>query len=241
MTQPHAVVIALAMVIAAVGRPLATQRGDSRAATQTPPPGWSETLRSTLDMTLAGKHDEVIAVYEKWVATYPNFGDAHSMLCGAYEAKARDLMVKRVPDAGSLALKLLDQAAVHARRAFELGNDPRTAIRALIDIYGPLSLNRPAEQERAIREAVTRYPAEPLAHSEFISLLISKGEKIDPALQAARTAIPNVARARMEYADLLLAQAQHAREPYRTALLGEVERLAAEAKRLPKRLRPAAG
>jgi tetratricopeptide (TPR) repeat protein len=234
MKPPRLILFAVALMIAPVAHSMATQRGVSRADPPPPPPGWRETLRSTLDLTLAGKHDEVIAIYEKWVAKYPDFGDAHSMLCGAYEAKARDLMVKRVPNAGSLAPKLLEQAAVHGRRAFELGNDPRTAIRGLIDIYGPLGLNRPDEQERVIREAVKRYPAEPLAHSEFISLLISKGEKIDTALQAARTVIPIAGKARLEYADLLLGEAQRVPEPYRTTLLGEVERLTAEAKRLPE-------
>jgi len=231
MKQLRVFVIALAVLVP-VGQATARQRGE---AAQTPPPGWQEAMRSTLDMTLAGKHDEVIAVYEKWVAKYPNFGDAHSMLCGAYEAKARDLLSRRVPDAGSLALKLFEQGAVHARRAFELGSDPRTAIRGLIDIYGPLGLGRPDEQERVIREAVKRYPAEPLAHGEFISLLISKNEKIETALTAARSAIPDVAKTQLEYADLLSRQAQHVGEPYRATLLAEAERVTAAVKRLPKR------
>lgn len=238
MKQVPVIVIALAIMTAAtVGQAMATQRGESRATPKTPPAGWREAIRSTLDMTLAGKHDEVIAIYEKWVAKYPDFGDAHSMLCGAYEAKARDLLSKRVPDAGFLALNLLEKGAVHARRAFELGDDPRTAMRGLIDIYGPLGLDRPDEQERVIREAVKRYPAEPLAHGEFISLLMNKGDSIDTALTAARSAIPNVAEARLEYAELLLKQAQRAREPYRATLLAEVERLTAQAKGLPKRPR----
>jgi hypothetical protein len=244
MNHARVIVTALAIIISATaGQAIATPRGQSRATPHTPPPGWREAIRSTLDMTLAGQHDEVIAIYEKWVAKYPDFGDAHSMLCGAYEAKARDLLSKRVPDAGFLALNLLEKGAVHARRAFELGDDPRTAMRGLIDIYGPLGLNRPDEQERVIREAVTRYPAEPLAHGEFISLLMNKGERIETALTAARSAIPKVAEARLEYAELLLKQAQRAREPYRAMLLAEVERLTAEAKGLPKhpRLRPSAG
>ena len=214
---------------------MAIQRAESRAPGQAPLPEWRQTLMSTLDMTLAGKHDEVIAIYEKWVAKYPDFGDARSMLCGAYEAKARDLLSKRVPDAGPLASKLLEKAAVQARRAFEIGGDPRTAIRSLIDIYGPFSLNRPDEQERVIREAVVRYPAEPLAHAEFIALLIKKGDPIDTALSAARSAIPAAADPRLEYADLLRDQAQTAREPYRAKLLAEVQRLTAEAGRLPRK------
>src|SRR6266542_3679547 len=193
MKQARVTLIALAtMICVTAGQVIAMQRGQSPAHARTPPAGWREAIGSTLDMTLAGKHDEVIAIYETWVAKYPDFGDAHSMLCGAYEAKARGLLLKRVPDAGFLALNLLDKAAVHARRAFELGDDPRTAIRGLIDIYGPLSLDRPDEQERAIREAVKRFPAEPLAHSEFISLLINKGDSIDTALSAARSAILNI-------------------------------------------------
>jgi hypothetical protein len=188
-----------------------------------------------LDLTLAGKHDEVIAIYEKWVAQYPAFADAHAMLCGAYEAKARDLLVKRVPDAGALALQWLEKGAVHAQRAFELGGDPRTSMRALIDIFGPLSLNRPAEQERVIREAVKRYPAEPLAHGELIALLVSKGDNIDAALRTARDVIPKVGATRLEYAQLLLRHARRAAEPYRTQLLAEVEFITAEARGQQKR------
>jgi len=232
MKQLRVCMVALTVTMfVPVDQTMAGQRGK---APQTPPPGWHEAVRSTLDMTLAGKHDEVIAIYEKWVAKYPDFGDAHSMLCGAYEAKARDLLSRRVPDAGSLALKLFEQGASHARRAFELGDDPRNAIRGLIDIYGPLALRRPDEQERVVREAVKRYPAEPLAHAEFILLLIGKGESIDNALTAARSAIPNVADAQLEYADLLSRQAERVSDPYRRTLLAESERVTAAAKQLPK-------
>jgi tetratricopeptide (TPR) repeat protein len=232
------VLTALVLMPAAASDALATQRGEVSPTAQATPAGWRETTRSTLEMTLAGKHDEVIAIYEKWVANHPAFGDAQAMLAGAYEAKARDVLVKRVPDAGVVALNLFEKAAIHARRAFELGGpDPRSAIRALIDIYGPIGLNRPEEQERVIRDAIRRYPAEPLAHSEFIALLIAKGDNIDRALAAARATLPTAAKTRLEYADLLLVQAQRAREPYRTALLAEVERITSAAQQPRKRPR----
>jgi len=46
--------------------------------------------------------------------------------------------------------------------------------------------------------------------------------------------IPNVAKARLEYADLLSSQAQRVGDPYRATLLAEAERVTAAAKRLPK-------
>jgi hypothetical protein len=205
-----------------------TQRSDATA--QAVPPGWRDATKTTLDLTLAGKHDEVIAIYENWVAKYPRFAEAHVMLAGAYEAKARDLLVKRVPDAGAAALKLFEQSAAQLRRAFALGGDPRVVIRPLIDIYGPLGLNRPDEQERAIRDAVGRYPADALAESEFIGLLVTRGEPIDSALASARTALAKDPNARLEYAESLLQRAQRAPEPYRRQLLSEAERIIGKAK-----------
>ena len=235
MAQPPTMTSGLVFFIAFVAA-IVTSQATARGATQrpdaaqAPPAGWRDATRTTLDLTLAGKHDDVIAMYESWVAKYPSFAEAHVMLAGAYEAKARDLLVKRVPDAGGAAMSLFKHSAAHLRRAFELGGDPRTVVRPLIDIYGPVGLNQPDEQARAIRDAVGRYPADALAESEFIGLLVARRESIDAALTSARTALAKDPNARLEYAESLLRLAQRAPEPYRGQLLGEAERIIGKAK-----------
>ena len=89
MKHLHRVVRLLVLLLCAVGQPSASQTASGRASgprrdTQAPPPGWSETLNKTLDMTIAGKDAEVVAIYEKWVAEYPNFSEAHAMLASAH-------------------------------------------------------------------------------------------------------------------------------------------------------------
>jgi hypothetical protein len=96
---------------------------------------------------------------------------------------------------------------VHLRRAFELGGGdaPEVAIRSLIDIYGLVGLNRPDEEEKIAREAVVRYPAEPIAHAELITALLKRGAEPEAvkALAAARAALPKTAEPRFDLAHTL--------------------------------------
>jgi tetratricopeptide (TPR) repeat protein len=192
----------------AAGRPLVNQGGAARGSVQGRPPGWSDTLGKTLDLTIAGKHGDVVAIYEQWVAKYPNFADAHGMLGGAYESLGMDALTSRASDAALTALKYFETAATHLRRAFDLGGGetPSIAIRSLVDIYGPYRLRLPEQQAAVVREALEKYTAEPRAHGEYIKLLMVKGEKpeaVDSAVRAARTAVPKAAEPRIELAALL--------------------------------------
>ena len=176
--------------------------GQTARFLKTPPPGWSEAVQTMMDLTLDGKHQEVIALAGKWAAKYPTFVDAHLMLGGGYESLGRDLLRVKKDATSAERVKLYETAASHYRRAFELGGErPELTIRTLIDIYGSIALNRPAEKEKVVREAVVRYPASPLAHSELITLLLVKGEQpaaVEKAVAAARARLPKTVDARLD-------------------------------------------
>lgn len=174
---------------------------------ETEPPGWSETRRKAMDLTLEGKDREVLAMYEQWVAKHPNFADGHFMLGAAHESVARALITSRAADAQATRIKHFEAAAVHMRRGLELAGPEASffMMRSLIDLHGPIGLNRPAEYEKLVREGVTRYPAEPHAHAYLLALLATKGEPIDSAARAARAAIPKGADARVDLAGALVA------------------------------------
>jgi hypothetical protein len=173
-------------------------------------------------MTIEGKDADVVAIYEKWVADYPNFADAHAMLAGAHESLGRAALRSRAPDAANTSTAQFEIVAVHLRRAVDLtaSSDAMTydPIRSLIDIYGPLGLNRPAEYERLVGEGLKRHPADPLAHAYVIAVLARKGDPIDGAARAARAAMPKTAHARTELAAVLMAFARDDGETVAVAL-----------------------
>jgi len=79
------------------------------------------------------------------------------------------------------------------------------AIRSVADLYGPYGLNRPAEREAFVRDARRRYPSEPRAHSELVTLLLETGRNADAeaAVIEASRAVPSAGR--IELADSLWA------------------------------------
>lgn len=170
MKQPALVIMLLLMVNGITPSVFAGTGSSAQTKRPATPPGWSETLRQTLDLTLASKHTEVIAIMETWVAKYPNFYEARMMLGAAHENIARDVRASRAPDAAAKSVPHYETAVAHFRRGLELPGAGFDAMRALIDIHGPLALNRPAEYERLVREAVKRYPSEPGAHAYLIAL-----------------------------------------------------------------------
>ena len=190
--------------------PAAPQAG----RTQTPP-GWADTKRKARDLTLEGKDVEAVALFERWVAEHPNFPEGHFRLGAAEESLAQGLVANRAPGHETTRVKHFEAAAGHMRRARELaGPDaPFLMLRALIDLHGVIGLNRPAEYERLVREGVARYPAEPQAHGYLLALLAAKGESIEAAVRAARTAIPPGADGRVALAGALVAQVGRSRQP----------------------------
>ena len=183
-----------------------------QAPSQTPPPGWRDATRKALDLTLEGKDLEVIAMWEKWVAQYPKFGEARMMLGAAHESLARSIRTGRAPGARADMTKHYDAAISHMRRAIDDAGPgaPFEWMRSLIDIHHPvLGALRGNEYERLVREGVKRYPAEPHAHSYLIAMLADANQPIDAAAAAARAAIPKTADAR---ADLAGSLAAHARQ-----------------------------
>jgi hypothetical protein len=236
--KPFFIVVAVASLLV-----LAAQRVESSGAgpaapqagrPPTEPPGWSETKRKALDLTLEGKDLAVLAIYEQWVAKHPNFADGHFMLGAAHESVARALLTSRAADAQSTRTKHFEAAAVHMRRGLELaGRDASfDMMRALIDLHGVIGINRPAEYERLVREGITRFPAEPLAHAYLLALLATKGEPIETAARAARAAIPKGPDARVDLAGALVAEVGNLgrlTHPLAPTLLPEASRLVDEA------------
>ena len=199
---------------------------------QNRPPGWSEAVQQSLDLSLAGKHAEMIALFEKWVARYPNFGEARLMLGGAHENVGRDILVSRAPDARSKSAKHFEAAVVHFRKALELPGADIMTMRVLIDVHGPVGLDRPAEYERLVDEGLKRFPAEPAAHAYRIALLARKDQPLDDAVRAALAATAKRPDARATLAGMLY---QSALEPFPTgaaALLRVALQFAEEALKL---------
>ena len=166
---------------------------------------WQEAKSKALDLTLSGKDLEVVAIYEKWVSQYPNFPEAHFMLGGAHESVARATFGSGARDGVTTRAKHFDAAILHLRRAIELAGRraPFDWVRGFIDIHGVVGVNRPAEYERLVREAVTRYPADPFAQAYLLALLARKGQPLEAAAAAARAAIPKGADARVDLAGSL--------------------------------------
>lgn len=177
----------------------------------TPPPGWREAMSKALDLTIEGKDLEVVAMWEKWVAQYPKFGEARMMLGAAHESAARSIRTGRAPGGSAARDKHYEAAILQMRRAMDEAGSrvPFDWTRSFIDIHGLLGVNRPADYERLVHEAVKRHPAEPLAHGYLIALLAERNQPIDAAATAARAAIPRNADARATLASSL---AQHARD-----------------------------
>ena len=209
-----------------------------QAGAEAPPPGWREATSKALDLTLAGKDLELIAIYEKFVAQYPNFAEGHFMLGTAYESAARATIRSRTPDASATRAKYFETAIVHMRRGLELAGRraPFNWMRGFIDIHGIVGVNRPAEYEQLIRAAVKQYPAEPYAHSYLLALLAEKGQPIAAAAAAARAAIPRTAAARADLAGSLAFYVKDFRrlmpESAVKALLAEASSLVDEALKL---------
>ena len=237
--KPFCIAIAVASLLVVAERSQAASSGAGPAAPQasrpqTPPPGWSETKRKGLDLMMAGKDLAALAIFDKWVAAHPEFGEGHLWLGAAHEGVARATFTSRAPDAPTTRTKHFEAAVLHLRRGLELAG-PDTSFmtrRSLIDLHGVIGLNRPTEYERLVREAVARHPTEPLAHAYLLQLLATKGEPIEAAARAARAALPKGPGARVALAGSLVAKVRdlgRLTPALGPALLPEASRLVEEA------------
>ena len=240
--KPFCIAIAVASLLVVAERSRAASSGAGPAAPQvgrpqTPPLGWSETKRKGLDLMMAGKDLAALAIFDKWVAAHPEYGEGHFWLGAAHEGVARATVASRAPDAPTTRTKHLEAAVLHMRRGLELAG-PDTSfmtLRSLIDLHGVIGLNRPAEYERLIREAVARHPTEPLAHAYLLQVLATKGEPIEAAARAARAALPKGPGARVDLASSLVAKVRdlgRLMPALGPVLLPEASRLVEEALRL---------
>lgn len=239
------ILVAVALLLAPIARPggvssVAGLEATQAGGAQSVPPGWAETKSKTLDLTLAGKDLEVVAIYEQWVAKHPDFSEAHAMLGAAHESVARTMLTSHAPDVSVARTRHFEAAVLHLRRALELA-DPRDRqytfmiMRTLIDLHGLVGLNRPAEYERLVLEGVKQFPAEPFAHAYLLEVLAKKGEPIDAAARAARAAIPKGPGALVNLADILVRVVEDEARltpALATALLPEASRLVNEALKL---------
>lgn len=175
------------------------------------PAGWPAAAKTMSTLLMDGKCPEAMALAEQWVAKHPNFAEAHLRLGSAHENIARGFCGGGRPAPGPARTKQFETAAMHFRRAFELGGGetPWITIRALVDLYGFGALDRPDEQEKIARDAVVRYPAEPVAHAELIISLLKRGADADAAkaVAAARASLPKAAEPRFDMASKLAFQA----------------------------------
>ena len=192
--------LVVAVMIMLVAGAASGQAGQAPAAPV--PAGWREVIERDSALGLEGRHKERIAILEGWVKRHPRFPDAHARLGGAYESVGRDLLPRAATPAPPEAVKYLELAATHFRRALDLGGDVNRdiTIRALADLLdGPVSLRRPQERAAFVQEVTVRFPSEPRAHVERLRWQIENGKLDDAvaAFAAARAAIPPTADARV--------------------------------------------
>ena len=172
------------------------------------PPGWDATAAQLMDLELAGKLEERVAIVEPFVVKYPLFAEGHARLGGAHETVARGLM-RTDPTRARARFEI---AATHLRRAFDLGGGryPDTTIRGLIDLY-EYALPSPDKWKATVLDALARYPAQPVSHWYGLQLLLRDGRaaELGPALKSARLAVPSTpSDARLELAELIVALAK---------------------------------
>lgn len=191
------------------------------------PPDWTATVSKAKQLTVDGRHKDVIAVLTPVVHAYPKFADGHVWLGIAYEAMGRE-QAAAGDRAG--ALKVLDTAVLHMNHGFELGGgeNPEITIRGLVDLLG--LLGRAEAREKTIKTAVARYPGLPVVHWYAVQLAIEEGAEITGSLRTARAGIPSTeVSARLDYAGYLAALVNHAPTSAKATLITEVNALCDEA------------
>ncbi|HYD08423.1 MAG TPA: hypothetical protein VEC60_22010, partial [Reyranella sp.] len=116
-----------------------------QAAATDAPPGWRAAKDKALDLTIAGKDLDVLAIYEKFAAQHPKFAEAQFMLGAAHEQVARGAVRNKLPDPVATRMKHYELAITHMRRGIDMAGAgaPFDWFRGFIDIHGLVGVDRP--------------------------------------------------------------------------------------------------
>jgi hypothetical protein len=158
------------------------------------PQGYYEDSSKARDLAIAGKHGDALAIYERYVKSHPQFGEAHAALASTHQAMG-DAVTGTSATATAARARHFEAAVTHYRRAAELANDPGpmpVQLALAIELYRPDRLNRPADAETLARHLVDRYPADPASHTILLQLLLASARRAEAAtaLAAANKAVP---------------------------------------------------
>jgi hypothetical protein len=140
------------------------------------PPGWADLDREASRLFAEGKQAESTAMLETFVASHPDFADAHFMLAANHEGLARDS--RDDPAKASERKRHLETAVAHYGRFRELKSDPDDRAQAssvLVGLYGPEGLNRPDEAVAIAREYTLERPLQPGGYASLARMLRWQG------------------------------------------------------------------
>ena len=207
----------------------AAQRGDAPATPPLPkvPDGWYDDAAKARDLAAAGKHAEPLAIYEKYVASHPDFADAHDLAAGTHQSMG-DAIKATGAQPSATRRRHFETAVKHYRRAAELaaaGADMPRQYWALFELYGEDHLNRPADADALARDVVKRYPADAASHMMLVKIFATTRQTglMASALDTARALVPTTPEARQKLGvylyDLVYNDAKIPAEDGRTLLL----------------------
>lgn len=152
--------------------------------------GWQAERTRALELRLAGKTAEAVAVLERAVKRWPAEADAHyelgdALLQATWEAEANEA-------AAPARAERLKRAATHLRRAMTLNQQYRQlALAKLVTVYDEDALNAPAQVETLARELQAMDPASGVWAMRLAHSLAAQGKCSEGArtLLAARTKV----------------------------------------------------
>lgn len=153
------------------------------------PDGWIETSAAANQEIDAGNAAAAISMFEKIVASRPDFHPAHEGLADAHAS-----MENEPPS--TARTHHLEMAATHYRRALdlELAAKPQRppSVGKLLAAFDRERLNRPSERVAITRELLKHYPADGLTHLQFIDSLLRGGnlDEMDRAIRVAGESLP---------------------------------------------------
>lgn len=169
-------------------------------AEATPPPGpqypegWFEAQAKAQQLSAEGKRAEALAVYERYARAHPEFALVHGALAYLHQTMA-DAITAREAKAVAERTRHFSTAVDEYRKAMALAPaDPAMPadVWGLLELFGAERLNRPAEADALVRDAVSKYPADPASHAAAVKVAAASGRAadIDSILEKARSSVP---------------------------------------------------